>query len=113
MNTQAIQINNLDSKKKIFTPILWVHNFVEKEKTNALGITLIYIMVGTGIGSLTAALSVHNTVNVFILMLSVSLAMTTNAAVLSQQSFKTTTWLFIISIIANIIMLIYQINALV
>lgn len=110
MNTQAIHTNTLQSKKSItFSPFKWVNDFIEKEKTNSLGITLAYIMIGTGVGSITAALSVHNTVNIFILMTSVSLAMATNAAVISQQSFKLTTWLFIISIKVNALFLIYQI----
>ncbi|APG64253.1 hypothetical protein LPB136_02215 [Tenacibaculum todarodis] len=110
MNTQAIHTSSLQRKKSItILPIKWVNDFIEKEKTNGLGITLAYIMIGTGVGSITAALSVHNTVNLFILMTSVSLAMATNAAVISQQSFKFTTWMFVISMKINAILLIYQI----
>lgn len=109
MNTQATITNTFTKQKTItFSPILWVNEFIEREKTNALGITLAYIMIGTGIGSITAALSVHNSVNLFILMTATSLAMATNASAISQQPFKTTTWLFIINVLINTAMLIYQ-----
>lgn len=109
MNTQATITNTFTKQKTTsFSPIVKVNEYVEKEKTNALGITLVYIMVGTGIGSLTAALSVHNSVNLLILMTSASLAMATNAAALSQQPFKITTWFFIINVLINTALLIYQ-----
>ena len=109
MNTQATITSTFTKQKTItFSPITWINDFIKREETNALGITLAYIMIGTGIGSITAALSVHNTVNLFILMTSASLAMATNASALSQQPFKTTTWLFIVNVIVNTALLIYQ-----
>ena len=109
MNTQATTTNTYTKQKTIaFSPINWINQFIEKEKTNALAITLTYIMLGTGIGSITAALSIHNTVNLFILMTSTSLAMATLASVLSLQPFKTSTWIFITNVLINTGLLVYQ-----
>ena len=114
MNTNTtLASTSLNKKTKTLTLINSINKFIEKEKVNSIGITLVYIMVGTGLGSISAAMSaLHNTVNLFVLSLSVCLAMATNAAVLSQQSFKITTWLFIINVIANVLMLIYLISTL-
>lgn len=110
MSIQTTVSGNIHNQKiTLFSPIQLVNNFVEKEKINSLGITLAYIMLGTGIGSITAALSLYNGVNLFILMTVVSLTMATNAAVLSQQPFKLSTWLFIINVKVNVLFLIYQI----
>ena len=40
--------------------INWVNYYVKKEQENAIGITLIYIIVGSGIASITGALAVKN-----------------------------------------------------
>ncbi len=109
----SAQATILKTQKTItFSPILWVNQFISREKTNAIGITLGYIMAGSGVGSITAALSIHNVINMPILMTSISLAMATNCVVLSQQSFKITTWVFIVSIIVNSLLLIFQLTRL-
>jgi hypothetical protein len=110
MNSQAIAIENYTTKKNnSFSLISWVNNFAKREKTNALGITVMYIMVGSGIASLTAALSVYDGVSIPILIISSFLAMGTNAAVISQQTFKFSTWFFIVNVVINTALLFYQI----
>ena len=89
--------------------IKWVNKSIVREQNNAIGITLIYVMVGSGIASLTAALSVYGTVSLPILLTTACLAMGTNAAVLSQQPFKFSTWFFIVSVTINTALLGYQI----
>lgn len=86
----------------------WVNMMIEQEQHNSLGITLIYIMAGSGVASITAAFSVNETVSIPILMIAACLAMGTNAAVLSQQSFKVSSWFFIVSITINTVLLFYQ-----
>ncbi len=82
---------------------------IEKEKENAIGISIAFVMIGTGLASITAALAVHRELSLPILMSVTILAMATNAAVISQQPLKTTAWLFIISMVVNILLLSYQI----
>lgn len=82
---------------------------IEKEKENAIGISIAFVMIGTGLASITAALAVHRELSLPILMTVTILAMATNAAVISQQPLKTTAWLFMISIVVNILLLFYQI----
>lgn len=110
MNNQATITNTFESKKKFnFSIINWVNSIVEREQKNSLGICVLYVMVGSGIASLTAAFSVYGSVSVPILIISSCLAMGTNASVLSQQTFKISSWLFIISATINTVLLIYQI----
>lgn len=109
MNTQAtITSSKKFQQKQTLGLIAYINKVIAREQKNALGITLVYIMVGTGIASITAALSVHEGVSLPILMTSASLAMGTNAAALSQQPFKTTTWFFIVNVAVNSVLLIYQ-----
>ncbi len=82
---------------------------IEKEKGNAIGISIAFVMVGTGLASITAALAVHGTLSLPILMTVTILAMATNAAVISQQPLKTTAWLFLVSMGVNILLLFYQV----
>lgn len=108
MNNQAIITSNIEQRNEIKLSLInWVNNIIKREEKNSLGITLMYVMVGTGVASLTAALSVSN--NILILMITTCLAMGTNASILSQQKFKISSWLFIISILINTGLLIYQI----
>lgn len=110
MNNQATITNTFESRKNFnFSIINWVNSIIEKEQKNSLGICVLYVMVGSGIASLTAALAVYESVSIPILIISSCLAMGTNASVLSQQTFKISSWLFIISAIINTTLLIYQI----
>ncbi len=80
-----------------------------KNKKMQLGITLIYIIVGSGIASITGALALKNPISMPILITAALLSMGTNVSVLSQRTFKTSTWFFFISIVINSLLLIYQI----
>lgn len=99
------------TEKRVFTLNLVkrINDKIKKEKENAIGISIAFVMIGTGLASFTAALAVYKELSLPILMTVTILAMATNAAVISQQPLKTTAWLFIISIIVNIVLLIYQI----
>lgn len=109
MNNQAILTDTFESRKSIHLSIInKINKIIKREEKNAIGITLMYVMVGSGIASLTAALAVNGAVSVAILILSASLAMGTNAAVLSQQTFKTSSWFFIVNVVINSALLIYQ-----
>ena len=110
MNNQATITNTFESSKSLnFSIINWVNSIIEREQKNSLGICVLYVMVGSGIASLTAAFSVYESVSIPILIISSCLAMGTNASVLSQQTFKISSWLFIVSSIINIALLIFQI----
>jgi len=98
-----------DKKTFTFNIIKSINAKIAKEKENAMGISLAAVMFGTGLASITAALAVHREVSIFILMTATILAMTTNAAVISQQPLKTVVWLFIINIVINTMLLFYQV----
>ncbi len=91
--------------KKFF---IFINKKIEREKENAIGISIALIMLGTGIASLSAALPVHKEVSMIILMTTTTLAMGANVTVLSQQSFKVIVWAFLINIIVNSFLIIYQ-----
>ena len=84
-----------------------INRLVEKEKSNSIGISIALIMFGTGIASITAALAVDNN-SFFILMLATAAAMGANVTAISQRSFKTISWAFIINISLNILLIAYQ-----
>ena len=110
MNNQEPTINTYTKgETSRFSLINWINKSIEREQKNAIGISLIYVMVGSGIASLTAALSVNGTVSLPIIITTACLAMGTNAAVLSQQPFKLSTWFFIVSVTINTVLLGYQI----
>ena len=110
MNSQAIVMEDFNTKQNNSLSLInWVNDFAQKEKTNALGITVMYIMVGSGIASLTAALSVYDGVSIPILIISSFLAMGNNAAIISQQTFKFSTWFFIVNVVVNTALLFYQV----
>ncbi len=92
-----------------FNLVKWINAKIEKEKENAIGISIAFVMIGTGLASITAALAVHKELSLPILMTVTILAMATNAAVISQQPLKRTAWLFMISIVVNILLLFYQV----
>ena len=99
------------TEKRAFTfnLIKYVNAKIEKEIENAIGVSIAFVMIGTGLASITAALAVHRELSLPVLMMATILAMATNAAVISQQPLKTTAWLFLVSIVVNIILLVYQI----
>lgn len=109
MNNQATITSTFKSRKNFnFSIINWVNSIIEREQKNNLGICVFYVMVGSGVASLTAAFAVYGSVSVPILIISSCLAMGTNASVLSQQTFKISSWFFLVSIIINTALLIYQ-----
>ena len=98
-----------EEKTFTFNLVKSINAKIEKEKENAIGISIAFVMIGTGLASITAALAMHRDPSMFILMTVTILAMATNAAVISQQPLKTVVWLFLINLIVNAIMLSYQI----
>lgn len=110
MNTtiahQVVKKNTLS-----LSPITRINQLIEKEKTNAIGISLALVMFGTGIASITAAMAV-STSSFIILMIATVFAMGANVMAISQRSFKTIVWTFIINIALNIGLIIYQISLL-
>lgn len=96
----------METKKRSL--LNFINKKIEREKENAIGISVALIMLGTGIASLSAALSVHQEVSMIILMTTTTLAMGANVTVLSQQSFKVIVWAFLINIIVNSFLIIYQ-----
>ncbi|MBL4606149.1 MAG: hypothetical protein JKY02_10955 [Flavobacteriaceae bacterium] len=100
-------------KKNTFSlsPISRINLIIEKEKINSIGISIALIMLGTGIASITAAMAV-STSSFFILIGITILAMGSNVVALSQRSFKTIVWAFIVNIGLNIGLIIYQISLL-
>lgn len=98
-----------EEKTFIFNLVKSINAKIEKEKENAIGVSIAFVMIGTGLASITAALAMHKSPSMFILMTVTILAMATNAAVISQQPLKTVTWLFLVSIVVNTILLFYQV----
>lgn len=96
----------METKKRSL--LNFINKKIEREKENAIGISIALIMLGTGIASLSAALSVHKEVSMIILMTTTTLAMGANVTILSQQSFKVIVWAFLINIIVNSFLIIYQ-----
>ncbi|MEQ6122815.1 hypothetical protein AAON49_01275 [Pseudotenacibaculum sp. MALMAid0570] len=87
-------------------PFKRINLLIEKEKTNSIGISIALIMFGTGIASITAALAVDKSFFI-VLMLATILAMGSNVMAISQRSFKTVVWSFIINILVNVALIIY------
>tara|TARA_R110002073_G_scaffold8207_1_gene45639 strand:+ start:81678 stop:82013 length:336 start_codon:yes stop_codon:yes gene_type:complete len=101
-------ISHYETKKPVvnFNLVGRINKLIEKEKINSIGISIALIMLGTGLASITAALSVS--LNSFtILMLATILAMSSNVTAISQRKFKTIVWAFIINIVANVILIGY------
>lgn len=96
-------------EQKHFNIFQYVNRIIKREKTNAIGISIMLIMVGTGIASITAALAVNGEVSLPILMTSTLFAMGANATAISQQPFKTVVWAFVLNIAINSLLLIYQV----
>ena len=108
MGTQIVLQKTYREEKKSTNVFTFINNFINKERTNYYGLAALYMTVGTAIASLTVAFAVFGNINVFIYMTAIFLAMMTNVSAISLQSFKTTTWLFIISVLINVSLLVYQ-----
>lgn len=110
MGTQITLTGTLTEKRKTNQSLVtFINDFINKEKKNSVGICALYMTVGTAIASITVAFSVYGNINIAVYMTAIFLAMMTNVSALSLQTFKTTTWLFIVSVIINIAMLLYQV----
>jgi hypothetical protein len=98
-------------KRKVFSfnIISHINNAIERETINAIGISVALIMLGTCLASITVALSASKGMFI-LLMLCASLAMGANVMALSQRSFKTVVWSFIINVGINFIALIYLVS---
>ena len=105
----VLTIQITEKRVHTFNLIKSINAKIEEEKENAIGISIAFVMVGTGLASITAALAVYKELSLPILMAVTILAMATNAAVISQQPLKTTAWLFVTSMVINILLLIYQV----
>lgn len=98
-------------KRKVFSfnIISHINKAIEREAINAIGISVALIMLGTCLASITVALSASKGMFV-LLMLCAVLAMGANVVALSQRSFKTVVWSFIINVGINFIALIYLVS---
>ncbi|WP_272149372.1 hypothetical protein [Tenacibaculum aiptasiae] len=106
--TKQLTVSNLNAKTLNFNPIKTINQKIAEEKKNAIGISVILIMIGTMIASFSAALAVHGEVNLFPLIFTCVSAMGANALAISQRPFKVVAWGFIINILGNILLIIYQ-----
>ena len=93
--------------------INWVHAYIEREKENRIGITLFYMMFGSVIASITAALGTSGEFSLTIVLISAVFAIAVIACVISVQTFKICTWFFIANILINVGLLFYQLIPLV
>ena len=108
MNTvQQLTVNSTTSKTLNLNFISAINKRIKAEEKNAIGLSVILIMAGTMIASVTAALAAHGEINMFFLMFACISAMGANAIAISQRSFKTIVWAFIINILGNILSIIY------
>lgn len=108
MNTvEQLTVKNTTSKTFNINFISAINDRIKAEEKNAIGLSVILIMAGTMIASVTSALAAHGEINMFFLMFACISAMGANAAAISQRSFKTIVWAFIINILGNILSIIY------
>ena len=97
------------TKKTSTGPIQAINQWIEKERTNYFGLSALFLGVGTGFTSIPVALSIH--FEFFVLaMISVVFAMAALVTIISQQSFKTITWTFLIGMTVNTILCLYLIG---
>lgn len=109
MNTTSVITQKKSYKKEInFYRNTKLNSWIAAEEKNAMGISIILIMVGTMIASISAALAVHKEIALLPLIFTCISAMGANAIVISQRSFKTIVWAFIINILGNIFLIAYQ-----
>ncbi len=106
--TNSILANVTVSKQRNFSLISVINNWVKKEEKNAIGISILFIMVGTMVASISAALAINGTIAYFPLIFTCLSAMGANVTAISQRPFKVVTWAFIINILGNLALIIYQ-----
>ncbi|WP_299162418.1 hypothetical protein [uncultured Tenacibaculum sp.] len=106
--TKHLTVSNSINASLNFNLISIINKKIAQEKENAIGISVILIMIGTMIASFSAALAVHGEVNILPLAFTCISAMGANAIAISQRAFKTVAWAFIINILGNILLIIYQ-----
>ena len=106
--TKQLPLEASIKEKTSFNLITLINKRIERESENAIGLAVVFIMVGTMIASISAALAIHGSINLFALIFSCITAMGANAVAISQRPFKTIVWAFIINIIGNILLVIYQ-----
>ena len=108
VTTEQLIVNNsiITFSKLNFISI--INNKIAQEENNAFGISIILLMASSMIASFSAALSVHGEVNILALVITCISAMGANAVAISQRSLKTVVWTFFFAVLANIILIIYQ-----
>ncbi|SEB41895.1 hypothetical protein SAMN04489761_0595 [Tenacibaculum sp. MAR_2009_124] len=106
--TNSIPANITISKPQNFSLISIINKWVKKEQENAFGISILFIMVGTMVASISAALAIHGEIAYFPLIFTCLSAMGANVTAISQRPFKVVTWAFIVNILGNLILVIYQ-----
>lgn len=85
-----------------------INRWIKTQEENAIGISIILIMIGTMIASISVALAIHKEIAYIPLIFSCFSAMGANAIAISQRPFKVVIWAFLINIIGNIACIIYQ-----
>ncbi|TDQ25802.1 hypothetical protein [Tenacibaculum caenipelagi] len=105
--TKDMTHEKLYQKTTGFGIITYINKKINEGEKNRIGISIILITVGSMIASITAALAVDGKVNLFALIFACVTAMGANAVAISQRSFKTIAWAFIINILGNIILIFY------
>lgn len=106
--TKQLTVSTSIKERTNFNPIALINKKIEEESENAIGLSVVFIMVGTMIASISAALAIHGPINLFALLFSCITAMGANATAISQRPFKTIVWAFMINIIGNILLIVYQ-----
>ena len=91
-----------------FHPVKSINQKIEQIKENAFGIYALLITLNTMVASFSVALSVHEKVSFFFLIISLFLATSVNIAIISQRSLKTIVWTFIFSVLINTFLAIFQ-----
>lgn len=109
--SNLIQSRNTISARKKNSLLELINSWIKKEEKNAIGIAILFIMVGTMIASISAALAIQDEIAYFPLIFTCLSAMGANVMAISQQSFKIITWAFIINILGNLLLIIYQLKA--
>lgn len=103
-----MELQRVKKEVKTFGFIPYVNQKIAQEKENAIGITVILVMLGTVIASLSAALSIYKDISLGILFVTSVLAMGANIVALSQRPFKMIVWAFLMNILGNSFLLMYQ-----
>ncbi len=109
-NMTSTTIDNSDNFLKSssdFILISKVNNWITAEQNNQMGISLIFIIVGSMVASISAALAIHGEISYLPLIYACISTMGTNVIAISQRPFKARVWAFLISILGNILFIIY------